>query len=183
MKETNFKAKSIWLTGLSGAGKTTIAAGISKNLREKGVTLVVLDGDVVRKGLCSDLQFTPEDRNENIRRIAEISRILVAQGISTINSFIQPTEQIRNQTQLIVETENYLEIFVNAPLEICESRDVKGLYKKARMGLIKDFTGISAPFETPQQPHLELLTNNLSVEECVDDACKMILKNMYTPKS
>ena len=178
MNISSYRAKSIWLTGLSGAGKTTVANGLARKLKEKGIAVAVLDGDVVRKGLCSDLQYTPGDRMENIRRIAEISGLLVNQGITTINSFIQPTEKIRKKTQQIVQQEHYLEIFVDAPLEVCEARDVKGLYKKARLGLIPDFTGISAPFEIPENAHLVVSTHKLSVDECVDVAYEMVIKNM-----
>lgn len=178
MNGSIYRAKSIWLTGLSGAGKTTVAAGLALKLKEQGIAVAVLDGDVVRKGLCSDLQYTPDDRMENIRRIAEISGLLVKQGISTINSFIQPTEEIRRKTQHIVGQEHYLEIFVDAPLEICEARDVKGLYKKARLGLIKDFTGISAPFEIPKNAHLIISTDSLTIDDCVKAAYAMVIKNM-----
>ncbi len=173
-------AKSIWLTGLSGAGKTTLSKELAKALRAQGITVVVFDGDEVRKGLCRDLQFSPEDREENIRRIAEVSGMLAKQGITTINSFIQPTESIRNRTHSIVGTDHYLEIFVNAPLEVCESRDVKGLYKKARLGLIKDFTGINAPFEIPCNAHLEVQTDNDSIETCVKQAVEVVVQSIQS---
>jgi len=171
-------AKSIWLTGLSGAGKTTLSKELAKALKAKGISVVVFDGDEVRKGLCRDLQFSPEDREENIRRIAEVSGMLAKQGITTINSFIQPTESIRIRTESIVGANHYLEIFVNAPLEVCESRDVKGLYKKARLGLIKDFTGINAPFEIPQNAHLEVHTDKESIETCVNLAVEVVMKTL-----
>jgi len=173
-------AKSIWLTGLSGAGKTTLSKELAKALKAQGITVVVFDGDEVRKGLCRDLQFSPEDREENIRRIAEVSCMLAKQGITTINSFIQPTESIRKHTENIVGSNHYLEIYVNAPIEVCESRDVKGLYKKARLGLIKDFTGINAPFEIPCNAHLEVQTDKDAIDTCVKQAVELVVQSLQT---
>ncbi|MFC2107543.1 adenylyl-sulfate kinase [Bacteroidota bacterium] len=165
----------IWLTGLSGSGKTTIAKGIERVLYEKGHLAQVLDGDNIRSGINSNLKFSEEDRLENIRRISEVSKLYINSGIITINSFISPTEEIRQMAIDIIGKENFFEIFVNAPLEVCEKRDVKGLYKKAREGKIKDFTGISSPFEIPVNADLEIRTDLLEVEEAIKKCMEKIL--------
>ncbi len=140
---------SIWLTGISGAGKTTLAKEIQKRLKEEGITIVHFDGDSVRHGLNSDLDFSLEDRKENIRRVSEISKLLLAEKISTINSFIAPTETIRSLSKSIIGNENYFQIYVASSLERCSKNDVKGLYNKANKGLIKNFTTLESPFEPP----------------------------------
>jgi adenylylsulfate kinase len=168
------KAKTIWMTGLSGSGKTTIAKGLEKELHTRGFLTQVLDGDNIRAGINNNLGFSVDDRTENIRRIAEVSKLFVDCGIITINCFVSPTIDIRNQAKNIIG-ENFIEVFVNTPIEVCEQRDVKGLYKKARAGEIKDFTGISAPFEEPIHPAIEILTANQSVEESVNEILNKIL--------
>ncbi|MDF2435934.1 MAG: cysC [Bacteroidota bacterium] len=161
------KGVALWFTGLSGSGKTTIAVALEKELHKKGLLTQVLDGDNIRAGINSNLGFSEADRIENIRRIAEVTKLFVNTGIITICCFVSPTEQIRSLAKKIIGEDDFLEIFINTPLEICEKRDVKGLYAKARRGEIKDFTGISAPFEAPVRPEVELRTNELSVAQSV----------------
>ncbi len=167
-KLLNQKSKIIWFTGLSGSGKTTLATALERNLHEKGFLTQVLDGDNIRSGINSNLGFSSEDRMENIRRIAEIAKLLLNSGVICICAFVSPTENIRNIVSEIAGDENLLEIFMSTPIEVCESRDVKGLYQKARSGEIKNFTGISAPFEIPEKAILSIDTSNKSVEECVN---------------
>lgn len=164
----NQKCKVLWLTGLSGSGKSTIAEGLEKKFFENGFFAQVLDGDNMRTGINKNLGFSLEDRAENIRRIAEVAKLYLNSGIITICSFVSPTITIRKSAEEIIGTSDFIEIFVNTPLEICEKRDVKGLYKKARKGEIKGFTGIDAPYEAPQNPALEILTNQQTIEESVD---------------
>jgi adenylylsulfate kinase len=168
-------SKVIWMTGLSGSGKTTIAIALEQKLRDKGFLTQVLDGDNVRVGINNNLGFSEEDRTENIRRIAEVSKLFLNCGIITINCFVSPTNRIRNQAKEIIGETNFVEVFVNTPLEICEQRDVKGLYKKARAGEIKDFTGIDAPFEAPTNPQIDVKTADLTVEETASQILEYIL--------
>ncbi len=163
----NQNAKVLWFTGLSGSGKSTIAQGLEKLLFDKGFFNQVLDGDNTRTGINKNLGFSLEDRKENIRRIAEISRLFLDAGIICINSFVSPTHDIRDHAKQIIGEKDFIEIYVNTPLHICEQRDVKGLYAKARAGEIKGFTGIDSPFEAPQNPDLELLTENQTIEESI----------------
>lgn len=172
------KAKVIWLTGLSGSGKSTIAQGLERLLYERGYFAQVLDGDNIRSGINNNLGFSIEDREENIRRISEIAKLYLNSGIITLCSFISPTKEIRNRAKEIVGSEDFLEIFVNTPLELCESRDVKGLYKKAREGKIKGFTGIDSPYEAPIDPFFELKTAELKVEEAVEALFSAIEKEI-----
>jgi adenylylsulfate kinase len=173
----------IWMTGLSGAGKTTLARNIELELSKKGFLTQVLDGDNIRTGINNNLGFTEADRYENIRRIAEVSKLFLNCGIICINSFISPTHPIRQLAKDIIGKENFIEIYVNAPVEICEQRDVKGLYKKARAGLIKNFTGIDAPFEAPQYPDIEIRTDQLNIDESVQKILEYILpKITYSEK-
>ena len=163
------------MTGLSGSGKTTIGTHIEHELNKRGYLTQVLDGDNIRSGINNNLGFSEEDRYENIRRIAEVSKLFMNCGIICINSFISPTREIRHMAMEIIGKENFIEVFINAPLEVCESRDVKGLYKKAREGKIKNFTGIDAPFEEPIKPDIELKTDKLSIKESTEKALKHIL--------
>ncbi len=167
-KENLLKQKgiAIWFTGLSGSGKTTIAIALEKQLHEKGLLTQILDGDNIRTGINNNLGFSDEDRIENIRRIAEVTKLFVNSGVVTICCFVSPTEEIRSNAKSIIGKDDFTEIFVNTPLEVCEKRDVKGLYAKARKGEIKDFTGINAPFEAPVNPAI-ILTDALSIEESV----------------
>jgi adenylylsulfate kinase len=177
--QLNQKAITIWMTGLSGSGKSTIAKHLERSLSNNGFITKVLDGDNVRIGICNNLVFSTKDRIENIRRISEISKLFIDGGIITINSFISPTIEIRKMAKDIIGPESFFEIFVDADLETCEKRDVKGLYAKARKGEIKDFTGISAPFEKPINADLVLDTNNLTVSQSVEKIITAI-KNKIT---
>ncbi len=169
------QAKVIWLTGLSGSGKSTIAEATEKILHEKGLLTMLLDGDNIRAGINNNLSFSEPDRIENIRRIAEVSKLFLNCGIITLNSFVSPTNNIRKMAKEIIGEDDFLEIYVNAPLEVCEARDVKGLYAKARKGLIPDFTGITSPFEAPENPALEIKTDEMHVEESVTKLLNFIL--------
>ncbi len=171
----NQRAKVIWFTGLSGSGKTTLARELEKQLFGKGFLTQVLDGDNIRIGINNNLGFTDDDRTENIRRIAEVSKLLINSGVITINSFISPTDKIRNMAINIIGKDDFIEIFLSTPLAICEERDVKGLYKKARLGLIKNFTGIDAPFESPVNPDIQIDTSLISIDECVKIILDQIL--------
>ena len=166
----------LWLTGLSGSGKSTIAIALERELHKRGLLCRILDGDNIRSGINNNLGFSAEDRVENIRRIAEIAKLFVDTGIITIAAFISPSNELRQMaTRIIGATENFLEIYVSTPLEECEKRDVKGLYAKARRGEIKNFTGISAPFEAPEHPALSLDTSKLSLEESVNTLLELVL--------
>ena len=167
-KEQLLKQKgiAIWFTGLSGSGKTTIAIALEKELHGKGLLTQILDGDNVRTGINNNLGFSDSDRIENIRRIAEVTKLFVNSGVITICCFVSPTEEIRTIAKNIIGKADFIEVFVNTSLEVCEKRDVKGLYAKARKGEIKDFTGITAPFEAPINPEIEL-TDALSIEQSV----------------
>ena len=158
---------ALWLTGLSGSGKTTLARQTEKELTGQGFLTQVLDGDNIRTGINSNLGFGEEDRRENIRRIAEVTKLFVQCGVVTMNSFISPSQEMRDMAKEIIGADDFLEVFVDAPLDVCESRDVKGLYKKARAGQIPNFTGISAPYEAPENPDMHVRTGIRSVEECV----------------
>ncbi len=171
----NQKAVVLWMTGLSGSGKSTIAKGVEKALHEKGFLTQVLDGDNIRSGINNNLGFSDEDRTENIRRIAEVAKLFLQSGLVTICSFVSPTIAIRQQARNIIGEKHFLEVFINTPLEICEQRDVKGLYKKARAGQIKQFTGIDAPFEAPNPPALEIKTANQTIEDSVADVLNFTL--------
>lgn len=174
-KFLNQKSKVLWLTGLSGSGKSTIAEGLEKKLFKNGFFVQVLDGDNIRTGINKNLSFSLEDRAENIRRIAEVAKLYLNSGVITICSFVSPTISIRKSAEDIIGKSNFVEIYINTPLEVCERRDVKGLYKKARKGEIKGFTGIDSPYEKPQNPTLEILTNQQTIEESVDLVFQYIL--------
>lgn len=162
------RSKVLWLTGLSGSGKSTIAQHLERYLFNHGYFAQVLDGDNIRSGINDNLGFSEEDRRENIRRIAEVARLYVQSGIISINSFISPTIAIRQMARSIIGADDFIEIFVNAPLEVCEARDVKGLYQKARRGEIKGFTGIDAPYEAPVDPDLEIRTDEMDIDTAVE---------------
>jgi|SRR5690554_1342086 len=170
----NHKPLLLWFTGLSGSGKSTIANAVEVALLAKGIHTYLLDGDNVRMGINSNLSFSPEDRTENIRRIAEISKLMVDAGLVVLASFVSPYREDRENVKKIVGYANFVEIFVNTPIEECERRDVKGLYKKARSGEIENFTGVNAPYELPLAPEIEVDTTKMKVEEIVD----VILKNI-----
>ena len=171
----NQKSKVIWMTGLSGSGKTTVAKGVERYLHSKGILNQLLDGDNVRVGISNNLSFSLEDRTENIRRIAEVSKLFLNCGVVTLNCFVSPTIKIRKIAENIIGAENFIEVYINASVETCENRDIKGLYKKARKGEIKDFTGISAPFEAPENPKIEINTSKLSIDESIQKVLDYIL--------
>lgn len=165
----------LWFTGLSGSGKSTVAIALERELHQRDLLCRILDGDNIRSGINNNLGFSPEDRVENIRRIAEVGKLFVDTGIITIAAFISPNNQLRNMASEIIGKENFVEVYISTPLEECERRDVKGLYAKARRGEIKEFTGISAPFEAPENPDIELDTSKLSLKESVDILLEAIL--------
>lgn len=166
----------VWLTGLSGSGKSTIAIGVERELHRRGLLCRILDGDNIRCGINSNLGFSEADRKENIRRIAEVGKLFVNTGIITLAAFISPNRSMRRMAAEIIGKDDFLEIFVSTPLEDCERRDVKGLYARARKGEIKQFTGISAPFEEPEKPALTLNTAVLPLEQSVRQVTELILK-------
>jgi len=172
LKNNGHQAKVIWLVGLSGSGKSTLAGNIEAILHQKGYKTYLLDGDNVRLGLNNDLGFSSKDRTENIRRIAEVARLFNEAGIIVLSAFISPLAADRAQAQRLIGSENFIEIFIDCPLHVCEKRDVKGLYAKARKGLIPNFTGIDAPFENPKQPDLTVNTETdppeLSLKKLLD---------------
>lgn len=165
----------IWFTGLSGSGKSTLAVALERALQERGLLCRILDGDNIRTGINKNLGFSPADRVENIRRIAEVGRLFVDTGVITLSAFISPTRELREMARAIVGPDDFLEVYVSTPLAECERRDVKGLYAKARRGEIADFTGISAPFEEPEAPALSLDTAALSVESAVGMLLRAVL--------
>lgn len=165
----------IWFTGLSGSGKSTLAIALERELQQRGLLCRILDGDNIRSGINNNLGFSEEDRVENVRRIAEIGKLFVDTGIITIAAFISPNNDIREMAANIIGKENFMEVFVSTPIEACEKRDVKGLYAKARRGEIRNFTGVSAPFEAPLHPALSLDTSILSVEESVNKLLELVL--------
>jgi len=164
-KLNGHKGCTVWLTGLSGSGKSTIAVDLEKRLAERGVSTYILDGDNIRHGLNKNLGFSPADRTENIRRIGEVAKLFTDAGIVTITAFISPYRADRDQVRSIMSDGDFIEAHVDCPVETCEERDVKGLYKKARAGEIPEFTGISAPYEAPEKPELVIRTKDQSVEE------------------
>lgn len=167
----------IWFTGLSGSGKSTIADALEQALFKKGIKTYVLDGDNIRNGLNKDLTFSPESRTENIRRIAEVSKLMIDAGLVVLAAFVSPYKKDRDNIRKTVKDVNFVEVFVNTSLEECEKRDVKGLYEKARAGEIKNMTGISAPYEAPEQPDVEIKTEQDSIEDAVN-----YILNFITPK-
>lgn len=164
----------VWFTGLSGSGKSTLAIALERELQRRGLLCRILDGDNIRTGINNNLGFSAEDRVENIRRIAEVAKLFIDTGIITIAAFISPTREMRQMAAGIIGADDFMEIYVSTPLEECERRDVKGLYAKARRGEIKEFTGISAPFEAPVAPDLTLDTSTLSVKEAADRLMELV---------
>ena len=165
----------VWFTGLSGSGKSTIAIALERELHKRGLLCRILDGDNIRSGISNNLGFSPEDRVENIRRIAEVGKLFVETGVITLAAFISPNNDLRKMAADIIGKDSFMEVYVSTPIEECERRDVKGLYARARKGEIKDFTGVSAPFEAPENPDLTLDTSKLSVEESV----KLLLEKIH----
>ena len=172
----------IWFTGLSGSGKSTIAIALERELQRRGLLCRILDGDNIRSGINNNLGFSPEDRVENIRRIAEVGRLFVDTGVITLAAFISPNNDIREMAAGIIGKEDFMEVYVCTPIEECERRDVKGLYAKARRGEIKNFTGISAPFDDPKHPSFSFDTSVLSVEECVFRLLELVLPRVVIDK-
>lgn len=172
------KSYLIWFTGLSGSGKSTLANLVEVALHAKGKSTYILDGDNIRKGINKDLSFDPEDRTENIRRIAEISNLMLDAGIITLAAFVSPYIKDREEVKQIVGGHNFIEIYVNTSLEECERRDVKGLYKKARSGEIKNMTGISAPYQAPLNPDLEVITDGHTIEKSVEVIINFLNKKL-----
>lgn len=174
VKSNKHNAFLLWFTGLSGSGKSTIANLVEKALFEKGIKTYSLDGDNIRKGINKDLGFAPEDRTENIRRIAEVANLMIDAGLVVLAAFVSPYKKDRDNIRTIVKDVNFVEIYINTSLEECERRDVKGLYKKARAGEIKNMTGISAPYEAPEQPDIEIKTEETSIEDAVEQIVNQI---------
>jgi adenylylsulfate kinase len=172
----NQKSHVYWLTGLSGSGKSTIAKAVERRLFENKIMAQVLDGDNIRSGICNNLGFSLEDREENIRRIAEVARLYINSGWIVICSFISPTIEIRDMARRIIGKDDFSEIYIKASLDACESRDVKGLYKKVRKGLIKGFTGVDSPYEAPVNPSLTLDTEKEEINESTEKLFQRILK-------
>ncbi len=168
----------IWMTGLSGSGKSTVAIGVERELHNRGILCRILDGDNIRAGINSNLGFSEEDRRENIRRIAEIGKLFVDTGIVTIACFVSPTTELREMARKIIGEKDFREVYIATPLAECERRDVKGLYARARRGEVKDFTGISAPFEAPTTPDLSLDTSKMTLKEEVEAVIELINKNI-----
>lgn len=171
----NQHARVFWMCGLSGAGKSTLANRLEEELTERGFLSMVIDGDYIRQGLNKGLGYSQNDRQENLRRVAEIARLTTANGIISIVSFITPTKLIREMVKDIVGEPDYIEIYINSPIEICEQRDTKGLYRQAREGKINNFTGIDSPFEVPYNPHIEIDTANLGIGECSQKLLEFVL--------
>ena len=167
----------VWFTGLSGSGKSTVALGVERELHKRGILCRILDGDNIRSGINKNLGFSAGDRKENISRIAEIGKLFVDTGVVTLSAFISPTNESRHMASEIIGADDFREVYVSTPLEVCEQRDVKGLYARARRGEIKDFTGVSAPFEVPEHPALTLDTSVLTLEESVNKVLELILNN------
>lgn len=166
----------IWFTGLSGSGKSTIALGVERELHQRGLLCRILDGDNIRSGINAGLGFSAEDRRENIRRIAEVGKLFVDTGIITLAAFVSPTNEYRQMAREIIGDNDFFEVYVSTPLEECERRDVKGLYARARRGEVKDFTGISAPFEVPERPALDIDTSKQPLETSVKQVVDLVLK-------
>jgi len=168
----------IWFTGLSGSGKTTLSDSLNKTILRKGYFTKVFDGDVIRTGLCSDLGFTDDDRRENIRRTAEVARMFSDSGLIVLCSFISPTHEVRELARKIIGPERFVEVFVNCPIGICELRDVKGLYKKYRLGLMKNMTGFDSPYEPPLHPTVEVRTDLWDIDKCTRYMVRQVLKQI-----
>ena len=174
-KQNNHRGAIVWFTGLSGSGKSTLAHAVEEVLHQQGCRTFVLDGDNVRHGLCADLGFSDKDRHENIRRVGEVAKLFMEAGIIVLTAFISPYRFDRQQVRNMVAMDDFIEIFCNSSIEVCEERDVKGLYKKARAGQINEFTGISSPYETPQSPELTLNTGELALDDCVKEVVALLL--------
>jgi adenylylsulfate kinase len=182
-KINGHKGFTVWFTGLSGSGKSTIAVAVEKALWDRGVRTYILDGDNVRHGLNSNLGFSPEDRTENIRRIGEVAKLFNDAGLVALTAFISPYREDRDKVRALMADGDFLEVFVDCPVEECEKRDVKGLYAKARAGQIKEFTGISAPYEEPSKPELVLRTAELTEQQSTDKVLAHLQEKGYIPRA
>jgi len=171
----------LWFTGFSGSGKSTLAHAVEKALYDLGCRTYVFDGDNVRHGLCADLGFSKEDREENIRRIGEMSKLFIEAGVIALTAFISPFQADRERVRKLVAEGDFIEIYCRCPLEVCEQRDVKGLYQKARQGKITEFTGISSPYETPENPELVIDTANQPLETCVENIMQYLAARQILP--
>ena len=178
----NYKSCVIWFTGLSAAGKSTLANALTARLHLLGVKSYILDGDNIRHGLNKNLGFSPEDRKENIRRIGEVAKLFVDAGLIAMTAFISPYKEDRNDARKLLKEDEFIEVFVKCSLLECEKRDPKGIYKKARSGEIKEFTGISAPYEDPENPEIVLETDKMSLEECIETILNYLIENEYIKK-
>jgi len=178
-EQNEHKSMVLWFTGLSGSGKSTIAHAVEERLHQRGCRTIVLDGDNIRHGLCRDLSFGDDDRKENLRRIGEVSKIFIEAGVITLTAFISPFREDRERVRSLVPHGEFLEIFVDCSVEVCEERDVKGFYKLARAGKIKDFTGISSPYEKPDKPELCIQTDKQSLNESVDTVMNMLTERGF----
>ena len=180
-KQRGHRSSILWFTGLSGAGKSTLANAVNAALFERGLSTYVLDGDNVRHGLCKDLGFSDADREENIRRIGEVAKLFLDAGVIVLTAFVSPFRADRDKARALVSTGDFIEIHCAADLSVCEERDTKGLYAKARAGEIKEFTGISSPYEAPEQPELNVNTGNSSLDSCVDQVVLYLIDKKIIP--
>ena len=176
------KGMVIWFTGLSGSGKSTLANAVSESLHFDGLSTYVLDGDNIRHGLCKDLGFSDKDREENIRRIGEVANLFMNAGIITITAFVSPFISDRNKVRKISGSKDFIEVYCSADINVCESRDTKGLYKKARLGEIKEFTGISSPYEAPKNPEIVVDTGSLDLTDSVEKVINYLKENNFLVK-
>ena len=182
--QNGHRSTILWFTGLSGSGKSTLAHAVEERLHQRGIKTFVFDGDNVRHGLCGDLGFSEQDRTENIRRVGQMSKLFIESGVIALTAFISPFQVDRQRVRMMVDNdEDFLEIYCQCPLEVCEDRDVKGLYQRARKGEIPDFTGISSPYEEPENAELIVNTAEKTIDECVDIVISMLEDKGIVPKS
>jgi adenylylsulfate kinase len=179
--QNNHKSAILWFTGLSGAGKSTLAHAVEDRLHQMGCRTFVIDGDNVRHGLCGDLGFSAEDRTENIRRVGEVAKLFTEAGVLALTAFISPFRADRDRVRKMVNDGDFVEIYCDADLSVCEERDVKGLYQKARAGQIPEFTGISSPYEAPDNPEIVVKTGTQSLETCVDEVIQALAQKGIIP--
>ena len=181
-QQNGHKSAVLWFTGLSGSGKSTVCHVVEERLHQQGCSTFVMDGDNVRHGLCGDLDFSDEDRKENIRRIGELSKLFIEAGTIVLAAFISPYRNERKKVRGLMPHGDFIEIHVDCPIEVCESRDIKGLYKRARAGEVKEFTGISSPYEPPEKPELTVNTDRQTLEESVESVTQLlIVRNIIQP--
>jgi adenylylsulfate kinase len=179
--QNNHASVILWFTGLSGAGKSTLAHAVEERLYQMNCRTFVIDGDNVRHGLCADLGFSSQDREENIRRVGEVAKLFTEAGIITLTAFISPFKADRDRVRQLVPTGDFIEVYCQASLEVCEQRDVKGLYRRARAGEIPEFTGISSPYEPPETPEMVIKTGEMPLEDCVNQVIQYLLDRGILP--